>query len=379
MYKCPSETEMYIRDYEESHARDIQMADAYCSPPGSPLQEYKPSSPNYSAQKSSYVQYQGAPAYHYLPSSPAYTPPQSGSSPSSPTSPVYNKAPDTQDKYIAEAELFKETMLEFESGTTKASAPKPAPVVSNTSKDDARWSLMKYKDGMPIKDLATGLEYYTDSLCDQEQTVQETEIGLQRRVDEMKAAATNSSYETFCKKYDIVERFQEKLKTQIRGYLGAAKLLEANLVIRNEIREPVIIFQAEAAIAEASKLKDGLLESANKADELMDIAYAVAEAMLRREDLEAAVSFDEVDEMVTDSLSDADEDAEHEEDDETPWIDEEMNAGVERAFDKEAAEEAEKLAALGDDEVVDSTAAFFAKINAVKCPGKFHPNFASHV
>ncbi|QDS76481.1 hypothetical protein FKW77_005128 [Venturia effusa] len=324
---------------------------AYPSPPVSPSEEYQPSSPNYGASKPSCVPYQGNPTYNCIPTSPVYIRPSSG-----------HMKPAKDIKYTQEAQVFKQMMLESEAGTSKAStSAKPKPAVSYTAKEDARWSLMKDEEGMPIKDLASGLDYYTDGLCDQERTVQETEIALQRRIDEMNAAASNASHDVFYKKRASVETFKEKLKTQVREYLGAAKLLEANLVIRNEIREPMLVFQAEAAVAEASKLKDGLLESADKVDELMNIAQDVAEAKLRREGLEAMALFDEVDETMVDPSSDACEDAIHE----VPWTDEEVEAELIRAFDEEADE---KLAAVDATKVVDSDDAFLAKVNAIDCP-----------
>lgn len=310
MHERPSKTELDIRDYEANHKqfqceitlKDVQMSDVYPSPPASPPQGYLPSSPNYGAPKSpSYVPYKGKPAYSSIPTSPLYISPY-------PLSPAYTKAPATQSNYTADAQIFQDMLAEHETGTSKASAPlKLVPTVSDTSKEDARWSLMKDEEGMPLKDLATGLEYYTNDLCDQEQTIQETEIGLEHRVKEMNDAASTLLYEDFCKKYDVVERFQDKLRAQLCDYQGAAKLLQANLIIRNEIRPSKLVWQAEEAIAEASKLMDGLLKSANEADEFMNIAHDVAEAKLyREEDLEAAassLSLSEANDNVTDGSS----------------------------------------------------------------------------
>ncbi|KAE9977479.1 hypothetical protein BLS_001382 [Venturia inaequalis] len=375
MYERPSETELFIRSRVnefKAQSMEINMSGVYPSPPGSPprSKEYIPSSPNYGAPKSpSYVPYQGKPAYSPISTSPIYVSP-------TPMSPAYVKVPSTEAKCTAEAQMFADMMREYESGTSKAdvstkSLPtKSLPTVSDSSKEDARWSLMKDEEGDPIRDLATGLDYYTDGLCDQEQAIQETEIALERRIKEMNATASTLPYVDFCKKYDDVERFQNKLRDQLRDYSGAAKLLEANLIIRNEIRDSKLVWRAEEAIAEAAKLKDGLLESANKADEFMDTAHDIADIKRLWDESENTASFEEVDdEMMVDALSDAGEDVELDEsdDDDLPWTEDEFVAELERHIDTlAAAEEAEKMVTVDATATVESDAAFLGRVNAAE-------------
>lgn len=398
MYEHPSDTELYIRGRVKefkAQSMNIDMSGVYPSPPASPphSQEYKPSSPNYGAPKTpSYVPYQGKPVYSSIPTSPSYVPyqgkPAYSSIPTSPLyvlptpmSPAYVKAPSKEAKHTAEARVFEDMMREHESGTPKANVPaKPVPTISDPAKEDARWSLMKDEEGMPIQDLDTGLEYYTNGLCDQEQTVQETEIALQRRVKEMNDAASILSYDKFCLKYDDVDRFQNKLRAQLCDYRGAAKLLEANLVIRNEVCDSKLVWAAEEAIAAASKLIDGLLKSANEADEFMNIAHDVAEVKCLWDESEDAASFDEVDDGMIDfdSFFAAGKDVVQEDDDNLPWNEEEFEAELEDHTDAlAAAEEVEKLAAIDATKMADFDAAFIGRVNAAECPGKLHPHFLS--
>ncbi|TLD18997.1 hypothetical protein E2P81_ATG01725 [Venturia nashicola] len=376
MYERPSDTELYIRGrVNEFKARSmvIDMSGVYPSPPASPPRpkEYEASSPDYGAPKPpSYVPYQGKPAYSPLSTSTIYVSP-------TPMSPAYIKAPSTVEaKHASEAHLFEDMMHEHDSGTSKAGVPiKPAPTVSDSSKEDARWSLMKDEEGMTLKDLATGLEYYTNGLCDQEQTIQETEIAQERRVKVMNDAASVLSYVDFCKKYDDVYRFQNKLRAQLCEYRGASKLLEANLVIRNEVGDSKLIWAAEEAIAEASKLMDGLLTAANEADDSMNTALDISETKHVWDESKGETLFEVVDdEMMVDTFSEAGKDVEQEDNDDLPWTEDEFAVELEHHIDAlAAAEETEKVTVLVDNEVVDSDATFLTMVNTVDCPAGKSP------
>jgi hypothetical protein len=268
----------------------------------------------------------------YSPSSPIYVPrslPLTGSPPTySPTSPISKKAPAVADRYVAtveallhaniiyrpaikytaEAQIFVDMMAASEKRALRAEdIPNPKPAASDAAKEDARWSLMKYEDWMPIIDLETGLKYYTNGLHDQEIGVQEAEIALQTRVTDMVSSASTHSYEKFSKARSDAEAGLNRFTENLRAYTGAAKLLESNLVIRREIRNQGLVSKAEANIAEAMRLQPGLLETISWASEEMEVAIRVAER--NRAKIEAATSLEEVQDLMVDFVAEVDEDS----------------------------------------------------------------------
>jgi hypothetical protein len=85
-------------------------------------------------------------------------------------------------------------VLDFEASTLWPKLqPGSMPVLSYTAKEDTQSSLMKHEDGMPIRDLATSLEYYTKDICFQENCVLGSESRTQHLVEEMhRIAAANT-------------------------------------------------------------------------------------------------------------------------------------------------------------------------------------------
>jgi hypothetical protein len=331
-------------------SKDVSMSEAYPFPPTSPEDLYKPSSPSYISRSPSYVPYKGnwkspvsgatvkAPSLSftnpiYSPSFPIYVPrssPLPGSPPTySPTSPISKKTPAVTDKYVAavealshaniiyrpavkytaEAQHFMEMMAASEKRALHVEdIPKPKLAASDAAKEDARWSLMKYEDWMPIIDLETGFKYYTDGLYDQEIGVREAETALQTRITDMFSSASTDSYEKFSKARSDAEAGLNRFTEKLRAYTGAAKLLESNLIIRAEIRKKSLVSKAEANIAEAMKLQPGLLETIGWASEEMEVAIRVVESKCAK--IEAATSLEEVGDLMVDFVARVDKDSE---------------------------------------------------------------------
>lgn len=164
---------------------------------------------------------------------------------------------------------------------------------------------MKYEDSMPIRNLATGLEYYTEDLCHQKVCVLESEGRIQHLVNEMHIMAAAGTYDRFSRVCHELCTAQDKLKGQLTVYKSKAKLLETNLVIHNEIRDIILPSRAEAGVAEAMKLKPGLLEFHGWAPYEIEAAMYVAEAKLSKE--ETAAFTEEVEDMMVKFVTEAGE------------------------------------------------------------------------